>query len=130
MKRGVPHTIRAEQALLGAVLSDPAGQAQLLDLVTAEDMTRPYHAQVLQAMQRLHGRGVAPTPAAVYQEIQNDPDMPRHLSHDGIQLADLMEASPRSAHAPAYAAMVIDTGLRRRIELSASRMKQAARTGN
>jgi len=41
-----------------------------------------------------------------------------------------MEASPRSAHAPAYAAMVIDTGIRRRIELSASRMKQAARTGN
>lgn len=130
MKRGVPHTIRAEQALLGAVLSDPAGQAHLLELVNAEDMTRPYHAQVLQAMQRLRGRGVVPAPVAVYQEVQKDPDMPRLLSRDGVPLADLMEASPRSAHAPAYAAMVIDTGIRRRIELAASRLKQAARSGN
>jgi hypothetical protein len=41
-----------------------------------------------------------------------------------------MEASPRSAHAPAYAAMVIDTGIRHRIDLAASRINQAARTGN
>jgi replicative DNA helicase len=76
MKHGVPPTIRAEQALLGAVLSDPVGQAHLLELVNAEDMTRPYHAQVLQAMQRLSRRGVAPAPMTVYQEVQNDPDMP------------------------------------------------------
>jgi replicative DNA helicase len=130
VKRGLPHVIRAEQALLGAVLSDPSGQAHLLDLVTAEDMTRPYHAQVLQAMQRLRSRGVAPGPLAVHEEVKKDTDLPRQVSHDGVVLADLMEASPRPAHAPAYAAMVIGTGIRRRVELAASRMRQAASSGD
>ena len=47
MRPGVHPVIRAEQALLGSVLADPGGQAWLLDLVDADDMTRPYHGQVL-----------------------------------------------------------------------------------
>ena len=122
----MPLVIRAEQALLGAVLSDPAGQGRLLDLVEPDDMSRPYHGQVLAAMQRLRGSGTAPGPLAVYEEIKKDPDMPRGLSHDGVLLAGLMEAAPRSDHAPAYAAMVAGSGIRRRIALAASRMTQAA----
>ena len=40
-------SIRAEQAFLGAVLLDPAGQRQLLDLVTPGDMRRPWHLPVV-----------------------------------------------------------------------------------
>ena len=54
--------IPAEQALLGSVLLDPAGQQQVLDLVESNDMYRPWHGQVLSAMQRLRGRGVTPGP--------------------------------------------------------------------
>ena len=125
----MPLVIRAEQALLGAVLSDPAGQAYLLDLVEPYDMARPYHGQVLAAMQRLRASGTVPGPVAVYEEIKKDPDMPRGLSHDGVLLAGLMEAAPRSDHAPAYAAMVADSGIRRRVALAASRMTQAAAGG-
>ncbi len=126
MRTGTPLVIWAEQALLGAILSDPAGQARLLDLVEPDDMSRPYHGQVLAAMQQLRGSGTAPAPVAVYEEIKKDPDMPRGLSHDGVQLAALMEAAPRSDHAPAYAAMVAGGGIRRWIALAASRMTQAA----
>jgi replicative DNA helicase len=118
--------IRAEQALLGAVLSDPAGQAHLLGLVNPEDMARPYHGQVLAAMQRLRGRGAAPGPQAVFEEIKKDPDLPRSLSHDGVLLASLMEAAPRADHGPAYAAIVVGCGIRQRITVAASRMTQAA----
>jgi hypothetical protein len=126
MRRGTPLVIRAEQALLGAILSDPAGQAHLLDLVEPDDMSRPYHGQVLVAMQRLRGSGTAPGPQAVYEEIKKDPDLPRCVSHDGVLLAGLMEAAPRSDHAPAYAVMVAGGGIRRQIALAASRMTQAA----
>jgi replicative DNA helicase len=126
MSSGGGLRIRAERALLGAVLSDPAGQAHLLDLVRPDDMSRPYHGQVLAAMQRLRGSGTAPGPLAVYEEIKKDPDLPRSLSHDGVLLAGLMEAAPRSRHAPAYAAKVIGYGIRQRIALAASRMTQAA----
>ena len=126
MRPGVHPVIRAEQALLGSVLADPGGQAWLLDLVDADDMTRPYHGQVLGAMNRVRGRGASPDPVAVREELGKDPDLPRLISHDGVLLADLMEAAPRSDHGPAYAAMVISTGIRRRVELAASRMRQAA----
>ena len=126
MSSGEGLRIRAEQALLGAVLADPAGQAHLLDLVKPDDMSRPYHGQVLAAMQRLRGSGTALGPLAVYEEIKKDPDLPRSLSHDGVLLAGLMEAAPRTGHAPAYAARVIGCGIRQRIALAASRMTQAA----
>lgn len=126
MSSGQGRRVRAEQALLGAVLSDPAGQAHLLDLVEPGDMARPYHGQVLAAMQRLRGGGVSPGPLAVYEEIKKDPDLPRSVSHDGVLLAGLMEAAPRTNHAPAYAAMVIGSGIRQRVALAAARMTQAA----
>lgn len=125
MRTGLPQVLRAEQALLGAVLADPVGQAHVLDLVQHEDMTRPYHGQVLAAMKRLRERGVAPGPLQVHEEVRKDPDLPRSLSHDGVPIAGLMEAA-RPGHAPAYAAMVMGSGIRQRMALAASRMSQVA----
>jgi DnaB-like helicase N terminal domain len=122
--------VRAEQALLGAVMSDPLGQAAVLDLVRPGDMRRPYHGQVLAAMQRLRAGGVAPAPVPVRAELARDPDLPPRVSLDGALLADLLEAAPRPGHAPAYAAMVIDHGIRQRVQLAGSRMIQAAETGS
>jgi DnaB-like helicase N terminal domain len=126
MRPGVHAVIRAEQAMLGSVLVDPEGQAWLTGVVDVDDMTRPYHGQVLAAMTRVRGRGASPDPVAVRDELAKDPDLPRLISRDGVLLADLMEAAPDSDHGPAYAAMVISTGIRRRVELTASRMRQAA----
>jgi hypothetical protein len=120
------HGILAERALLGAVLLDPAGQQHVLHLVQRDDMERPYHGQVLTAMQRLRDAGQIPGPLEVYEEVKKDPDLPRSVSHDGLLLTDLMEAAPRSSHASAYAAMVIECGIRRRLSLAGSRMTQAA----
>jgi hypothetical protein len=122
--------IRAEQALLGAVMSDPLRRAAVLDVVRPDDMYRPYHGQVLAAMQRLRARGVAPAPAPVRAELAHDPDLPRLVALDGARLADLLEAAPRPSHAPAYAAMVIDHSLRQQVMVAGSRMAQAAHTGD
>jgi len=121
--------IPAEQALLGAVLLDPAGQHRALDLVQPDDMCRPWHAQVLAAMQRVRDREVPPGPIEVYRELQNDPDLPPSVSRDAVPLAGLMEAAPRARHAPAYAVMVIEGGIRQRLHLTGSRIVQASKTG-
>jgi hypothetical protein len=121
--------IRAEQAFLGAVMADPRRQAELLDLVRPADMRRPCHGQVLAAMQRLRARGADPGPVVVRAELTADPDLPPPVALDGVLLADLLEAAPRSGHAPAYAAMVIERGIRQRLELAGSRMIQVAEAG-
>src|ERR1043166_9723629 len=118
--------IRAEQALLGSVLSDPEGQENVLSLVRTGDFQRPYHGQVLAAMQRVQACGRQPGPREVYQEIGNDPDLPRGVAGNAALLADLMHVAPRPAHSSAYASMVIGGGVRRQIVLAASRMHQAA----
>ena len=110
--------IRAEQALLGAVLSDPVGQQHVLDLVRPDDMRRPYHGQVLAAMQRLRARGLQPGPHEVRAELVQDPDLGAEASHRVVYLADLMAAGPRAGHAPEYAGMVIDGGIRQRMALA------------
>jgi len=69
--------------------------------------------------------GVPPVPLEVYDELRKDPDLPRPVSHDAVPLASLMEAAPHPRHAPAYAAMVVDGGIRQRIGLAGSRMAQA-----
>lgn len=121
--------VDAERALLGAVLLDPAGQQRALDLVKADDMCRPWNAQVLEAMLRIRGRGALPDPLEVYRELQNDPDLPPSVARDAVPLADLMEAAPRARHAPAYAVMVVESGIRNRLWIVGSRLGQASETG-
>ena len=122
--------VGAEQALLGAVLADPPGQQYLLDLVEPGDMFRPWHGQVLAAMQRLRGRGQLPSPQNVYQEIQHDPNLPCSAALDAVPRASLLGKSPRTAYAGTYAAIVVETGIRRRLQLAGSRVAQAAEDGD
>ena len=122
--------VGAEQALLGAVLADPPGQQYVLDLVESGDMFRPWHGQVLAAMQRLRDRGQLSYPQNVYQEIQRDPDLPRSVALNAVPLAGLLGKSPRAAHAGTYAAIVVESGIRRRLQLAGSRVVQAAEDGD
>jgi hypothetical protein len=120
----------AEQALLGAVLCDPARHQHALDRVEPGDMLRPWHGQVLAAMRRLRDRGQLPDAPAVYRELRADPDLPASVSRDAVPLASLMEAAPRPQHAPAYAAIVVEAAIRRNLSLSASRLAQSAEPGD
>jgi DnaB-like helicase N terminal domain len=123
-------SVRAEQAFLGAVLLDPAGQHRLLDPVVPGDMYRPWHAQVLAAMWRARACGALPGPSEAYRELRNDPDLPRTVAADAVPLASLMEAAPRTGHAPAYASMVVEGGIRRNVGLAGSRLVQACEGGD
>jgi hypothetical protein len=122
--------VGAEQALLGAVLADPPGQQYVLGLVEPGDMFRPWHGQVLAAMQRLAARGQLPSPQNVYQEVQHDPDLPRSVALNAVPLVDLLGKSPRVAHAGTYAAIVVESGIRRHLQLAGSRVAQAAEDGD
>ena len=92
-------------------------------------MCRPWNAQVLEAMQRIRDRGALQDPLAVYRELQNDPDLPPSVARDAVPLAELMEAAPHARHAPAYAIMVVESGIRNRLCIAGCRMVQASETG-
>jgi replicative DNA helicase len=123
--------IDAEQALLGALLSEPSRHRHLLELLTPGDMFRPYHGQVLAAMQRLHRRGSPAAEADTYagqvrQELAGDPDLRPQVALDGSLLHTLMQAAPAPAHPEAYAAIVVDESVRRTVTVWGTRIAQAA----
>ena len=122
--------IEAEQALLGAVLSYPSGQAHALDHVNPGDFVRPYHRQVFDAMQRIRARGEVPGPHEVRAELRADPDMPEHVHDQPWLITDLMHEAPRSGHAVAYAGLVAENGIRQGLDISGMRMVQAAELDN
>jgi len=122
-------SVRAEQALLGAVLTDPAGGRRLLTLFGPDDMFRPYHAQVAAAMRRLHERGEDPGPREVRAELTRDPDIREQVALDGTLLHTLMAATPVPAHPERYAAIVVESSLRRRITELGTRLTQQTAQG-
>jgi DnaB-like helicase N terminal domain len=121
--------LRAERALLGAVLHEPAAQSHVLDHVDAADFHRPWHAQVHAAMQRIRARGELPGPHQVRAELRNDPDVPEHVHGQAWLITDLMHECPRPAHAPSYAGMVAKSGIRRDLGQAGRRMEQVAAEG-
>lgn len=123
-------TIRAEQALLGAVLHDPAAHGRALGYVEAGDFTRPWHGQVHAAMRRIQARGQLPGPHQVRAELRNDPDIPGHVHGQAWLITDLIHECPQPRHAPAYAGLVAESGIRRALSQAGGRMRQAAGRGS
>jgi hypothetical protein len=121
--------LRAERALLGAVLHEPAARGPMLDHVAAADFQRPWHAQVHAAMQRIRARGELPGPHQVRAELRTDPDVPEHVHGQAWLITDLMHDCPRPAHAPSYAGLVAESGIRRGLGQAGRRMEQVAAGG-
>lgn len=134
--------VRAEQALLGAILSDeqahasartPSSTPRVLDTVKwiqPSNFLRPYHAQVWSAITRIQARGKTATPAAVRAELTSDPQLHTETAHDGVLLQRLMEAAPVVAQAPMYGGMLVEASLHREMHSLSATLDQAASTGN
>jgi hypothetical protein len=52
------------------------------------------------------------------------------VAADAVPLASLMEAAPRPGHAPAYASMVVEGGMRRSVDQAGARLVQACEDGD
>lgn len=117
--------IRAEQAVLGAVLHEPQLLDRLDGQIDATVWERPYHRQVWQAMSRIRAREEMVSPRAVAAEVATNPDVHGDATHV-VNLAELMEAAPQPRHAAYYARMVTDAHVRREVMTVGRRLAQVA----
>ena len=111
-------TYRAERALLGALLRDPASLNDI-PFLTAGDFTSEQHGQVFSAIAAAHARPLddSPAPFEFAVAFSNSPP--------GISvryLQSLSEACPDPANATAYARMVMESSLRRQLLAHADRL--------
>jgi replicative DNA helicase len=104
-----PHNNEAERAVLGAALSAPYLIDELAEIVRAEDFYQPRHEAAWDAILAVHNRGDRPDALIVGREMGKPVDTP--YLHEMTSV----DALPVPAQAPAYARMVRDASLVRRI---------------
>lgn len=108
-----PHSLDAEQTLLGALLLDSERMIDVAPVTSPADFYDPLHRAVYDAINRLHDARHPIDPVTVADELKSDPQF---ASRDALaMLMTFAENVPTSSHARRYAEIVRDRALRRRL---------------
>ncbi len=105
-------TALAEAATLGCLLLDPAAVQGLAGWLRASDFADPWHAQVYAVIRERHTAGEPLDAVNVSRHLRD-----RLGPHRGepVRLMDLLQAAPLRPHPTRYAAMVLESSLRREL---------------
>lgn len=68
----MPHNLDAEKALLGCILLDEGVQADVLDILKAEDFYQESHREILLGMKAVHAMGKAVDIVTLTDRLSND----------------------------------------------------------
>lgn len=111
--RTPPHSIEAEQAVLGAVFLEPEALIVASEILVPEDFYRPAHERIFRIMLDLHERGQPVDLVTVTAELQD-----RKLLEEigGVSyLSDLANAVPTAANVEYYSRVIEEKSLLRRL---------------
>jgi replicative DNA helicase len=108
-----PHSVEAEQSVLGALLIDTTAWDQVADAVGAEDFYRPDHRLIFQALGELVATGRPGDVVTVSEQLERR----GQLSEAGglAYLGTLARDTPTAANARTYAQIVRERALLRRL---------------
>ncbi|MFE5733543.1 DnaB-like helicase N-terminal domain-containing protein [Streptomyces sp. NPDC056528] len=123
--------LKAEQAVLGAVLLDP-DQLAHLDWLAPDHFYRPVHQALFAALRTLRSDGhpaidaEGPVPLSWVTDAVDEAS--RHVRGlTAVYPHLLISACPRPAHAPVYGRMVLEGAIHRTVAEHATRLHQVAR---
>ena len=111
--RTPPHSIEAEQAVLGGLLIDAAAWDHVADVVRAEDFYRPDHRLIFESIGALAGSGKPCDVVTVSEQLERT----GKLEEAGglAYLGTLARDTPTAANVRAYADIVRERALLRRL---------------
>jgi len=108
-----PHSVEAEQSLLGGLLLDAVAWDSVADAVTREDFYRPDHQLVFDAIATLAGEGKPCDVVTVSQELERTGKLE---SAGGLAyLSSIARDTPSAANVRAYADIVRERSLLRQL---------------
>jgi replicative DNA helicase len=111
--RTPPHSIEAEQAVLGGLMLDISAWDQVADMVRAEDFYRPDHRLIFDAIASLAGAGKPCDVVTVSEQLER---IGRLDDAGGLAyLGTLARDTPTAANVRAYAEIVRERSLLRQL---------------
>lgn len=108
-----PQNLDAEKSLLGAVLIDEEVLADASQHVKAKDFYDKNHGQIYGAMMRLYEKHKPVDLLTLTDELKKKDEL--EMIGGSTYLTELTNHVPTAAHAEAYAQMVAETAVRRRL---------------
>lgn len=73
--RQMPHNMRAEQALLGAILINNRALEKVNEFLRAEHFFIPAHQRIYETIEKLAERGIVANPITLAPHVENDKDL-------------------------------------------------------
>ena len=113
IKRVMPHSVEAEQSVIGAMLMDQEAISVAMELLTGEDFYQRQYGMLFDAMMELYGEG-KPVDLITLQNRLKEKDVPPEISSLEF-IRDLITAVPTSANVRYYAQIVQEKALMRRL---------------
>jgi replicative DNA helicase len=111
--RAPPHSIEAEQAVLGGLMLDRAAWDNVGDVVTAEDFFRPDHTLIFESIASLCSEAQPCDPVTVSEHLQR---LGKLNDAGGLAyLGTLTRDTPGAANARSYAEIVKERSLLRQL---------------
>jgi replicative DNA helicase len=108
-----PHSVEAEQSLLGGLMLDQRAWDQVADVVHGEDLYRADHRLIFGAIAELVGRDQPPDAVTVAEYLQRSGQL--EAGGGVAYLARLVEDTPSAANIRAYAQIVRERAMLRRL---------------
>ena len=119
-----PHSIEAEQALLGALLIDNHAFDKIGDLVTGEDFYRDDHRRIWRHIVRMVENNQPADVVTVADAIERSED--KDKTGGGTYLAALAQNTPSAINVRRYAQLVRDRSVQRRLGQVATEIAESA----
>jgi replicative DNA helicase len=119
-----PHSIEAEQSLLGGLLLDNSAFDKIADLVIAEDFYRDDHRRLFRQISRLIEQGKPADVVTVAEAVEAGEDKDR--TGGPAYLGSLAQNTPSALNIRRYAELVRERAVQRRLAQVATEIAESA----
>ena len=113
LKRVLPHSIEAEQSVIGSMLLEKEAIVAASEIVHADDFYQRQYGIIFEAIMELYNEG-KPTDLVTLQNRLKSKDVPPEMCEVDF-MRELLEAVPISANVRYYAEIVYEKSLLRRL---------------
>ena len=119
-----PHSVEAEQSLLGGLLLDNLAFDKIADLVSAEDFYRDDHRRLYRHLAKLIGEGKPADVVTVAESVEKSEDKDR--TGGPAYLGSLAQNTPSALNIRRYAELVRERSVQRRLAQVATEIAESA----